>query len=207
MAPPYWWLRGCRTTHTWRCNALEDRPGDTGHLVVHQRGGPAWLKEHVTALRSWASTIAGAEISAARPPGDQPRRHQGAEHGPTDPQPPRPGGTPPTSTRGGSAPPDTTGSRRPGDTPPLTHPGADPANTPPASLSPPTSPARGRWPSRARCLTERGWPPPSPYITVHTDHGSTRWTPRSSSTSYGTQIASEPRGSPRAQRRWSTRCP
>ena len=43
-------------------HALEDRPGDTGHLVVHQRGGPAWLKEHVTALRSWASTIAGAEI-------------------------------------------------------------------------------------------------------------------------------------------------
>ena len=30
--------------------------------MVHQRGGPAWLKEHVTALLSWASTIAGAEI-------------------------------------------------------------------------------------------------------------------------------------------------
>ena len=30
--------------------------------MVHQRGGPAWLKEHVTALRSWASTVAGAEI-------------------------------------------------------------------------------------------------------------------------------------------------
>ena len=34
----------------------------TGHLVVHQRRGPAPLKEHETALRSWASTIAGAEI-------------------------------------------------------------------------------------------------------------------------------------------------
>ena len=43
-------------------HALEDQPEDTGHLVVHQRGGPAWLKEHVTALRSWASTIAGGEI-------------------------------------------------------------------------------------------------------------------------------------------------
>ena len=43
-------------------HALEDQPDDTGHLVVHQRGGPAWLREHVTALRSWASTIAGAEI-------------------------------------------------------------------------------------------------------------------------------------------------
>ena len=43
-------------------HALEDRPEDTGHLVVHQRGGPAWLKEHVTALRSWASTVIGAEI-------------------------------------------------------------------------------------------------------------------------------------------------
>ena len=37
-------------------------PEDTGHLVVHHRGGPAWLKEHVMALRSWASRITGAEI-------------------------------------------------------------------------------------------------------------------------------------------------
>ena len=43
-------------------HALEDQPEDTGHLVVHQRGGPAWLREHVAALRSWASTIAGAEF-------------------------------------------------------------------------------------------------------------------------------------------------
>ena len=43
-------------------HTLEDQPEDTGHLVVHQRGGPAWLREHVTALRSWASTVAGAEI-------------------------------------------------------------------------------------------------------------------------------------------------
>ena len=43
-------------------HALEDQLEDTGHLVVHQRGGPAWLKEHVTALWSWASTIARAEI-------------------------------------------------------------------------------------------------------------------------------------------------
>ena len=43
-------------------HALEDKPEDTGHLVVHQRGGPAWLKEHVTALWSWASTITEAEI-------------------------------------------------------------------------------------------------------------------------------------------------
>ena len=43
-------------------HALDDQPEDTGHLVVHQRGGPAWLREHVTALRSWASTIAGAEV-------------------------------------------------------------------------------------------------------------------------------------------------
>ena len=41
-------------------HALEDQPEDTAHLVVHQRGGLAWLKEHVTALRSWESTIAGA---------------------------------------------------------------------------------------------------------------------------------------------------
>ena len=43
-------------------HAREDQPEDTGHLVVHQRRGPAWHGEHVTALRSPASTIAGAEI-------------------------------------------------------------------------------------------------------------------------------------------------
>ena len=53
-------------------HALEDQPEDTGHLVVLQRGGPAWLREDVTWLRSWTSTIAGAEVrlhdhSALRP--------------------------------------------------------------------------------------------------------------------------------------------
>ena len=43
-------------------HTLEDQPEDTGHMVVHQNGGPAWIQEHVTALRSLASTIAGAEI-------------------------------------------------------------------------------------------------------------------------------------------------
>ena len=42
--------------------ALADQPEDTGHLVVRQRGGPAWLREHVIALCSWASMIAGAEV-------------------------------------------------------------------------------------------------------------------------------------------------
>ena len=53
-------------------HALEDQPEDTGHLVVHQRGGPAWLKEHVMALRSWASTIARAEIRLNHHPGISP---------------------------------------------------------------------------------------------------------------------------------------
>ena len=43
-------------------HTLEEQPEDTRYLVVHQRGGPAWLREHVTAIRSRASTIAGAEI-------------------------------------------------------------------------------------------------------------------------------------------------
>ena len=43
-------------------HTLEDQPEDTGHLVVHQRGGPVLLKEHVTALQSLASRIARAEI-------------------------------------------------------------------------------------------------------------------------------------------------
>ena len=33
-------------------HALEDCPKDAGHPVVHQRGGPAWLPEHITALWS-----------------------------------------------------------------------------------------------------------------------------------------------------------
>ena len=43
-------------------HTLEEQPEDTGHLVVHQRGGPAWLRQHLTALRSWASTVTGAEV-------------------------------------------------------------------------------------------------------------------------------------------------
>ena len=43
-------------------HALEDQPEDTGHLLVHRRGGPAWLREHVMAIRSWASTVPGAEV-------------------------------------------------------------------------------------------------------------------------------------------------
>ena len=58
VPPPYWWLRGCRTTHTWRCTRWRTvrRTQDTWWYTS------AGLKEHVTALRSWASTVAGAEI-------------------------------------------------------------------------------------------------------------------------------------------------
>ena len=165
-------------------------------------GGPAWLKEHVTAPRSWASTIARAEIRL-HDLRDQPGPHQGAERGPTDPPAtPKSGGTPPTSTRGGSAPTGTTGSWRPGATPLPTRLGADPANTPLASLSPPTSPARGRWPSRAPCLTEGGGRLPPPTIRHPTTMG-----PHGGRRSHPTPPASGLRGSPLARRRWSTRCP
>ena len=53
-------------------HALEDQPEDTGHLLVHQRRGPAWLKEHLTALQSWASTMAGAEIRLHNHPATSP---------------------------------------------------------------------------------------------------------------------------------------
>ena len=43
-------------------HTLEDQRGDTGHMVVHQRGGPAWLRGHIIALCSLVSTIAGAEV-------------------------------------------------------------------------------------------------------------------------------------------------
>ena len=42
--------------------ALEDQPEDTGHLLGHQRRSPAWVREHLMALRSWASTVTGAEV-------------------------------------------------------------------------------------------------------------------------------------------------
>ena len=53
-------------------HSLGDQPEDAGHLVVHQRGGQASLQEHLTALRSLASTVIGAEVRfhdnpAARP--------------------------------------------------------------------------------------------------------------------------------------------
>ena len=41
---------------------LKDGPKDAGHIVVQQRGGLAWIREQITALWSWASTVAGAEL-------------------------------------------------------------------------------------------------------------------------------------------------
>ena len=43
-------------------HTLEDQPEDTGQLLVHQCGGPAWLREHLTALWSWASMVTGADV-------------------------------------------------------------------------------------------------------------------------------------------------
>ena len=43
-------------------HTLEDQPENARYLVVHQCGGPAWLRDHLTALWSFASQIAGAEI-------------------------------------------------------------------------------------------------------------------------------------------------
>ena len=54
-------------------HTLEDRPEDTGHLVVHQRGGPAWLRGHLMALRSWATTVAGAEVRFNDHPATRPK--------------------------------------------------------------------------------------------------------------------------------------
>ena len=43
-------------------HALEDQHQDAKHRLVHQRGGAAWLSEHLTGLWSLASTIAGAGV-------------------------------------------------------------------------------------------------------------------------------------------------
>ena len=70
-------------------HALEDRPEDTGHLVVHQRGGPGVAQGTCDGATVLGKHGRRSGDPAARPPGDQPRRHQGAERGPTDPRPPR----------------------------------------------------------------------------------------------------------------------
>ena len=43
-------------------HTLEDQPKDAGHPVLHQQGSPVWLREHLTALRSLASTVSRAGI-------------------------------------------------------------------------------------------------------------------------------------------------
>ena len=53
-------------------HTLEDQPEDTGHLVVHQCGGPAWLRQHLTALQSWASTVTGAGVRFHDQPATRP---------------------------------------------------------------------------------------------------------------------------------------
>ena len=40
--------------------------------MVHQRGGLAWLRDHITALRSSASTIPGAEVRLCAQPAIRP---------------------------------------------------------------------------------------------------------------------------------------
>ena len=186
-------------------HASEDQPEDTGHLVVHQPGGPAWLKEHVTALRSWASTITETEIRLHDHPPISPGDTRALSVDQLTPSQP--------DVRWHSADLNT------GRLSPCRY------YWTPEAWGQTSSDASGRggckhatsvalaadlsrtWAVAISGTVREGWPPPSPYNTVPTDHGSTRWTPKSSSTSCGTQMASGPRGSPRAQRRWSTRCP
>ena len=133
----------------------------------------------------------------ARPPGDPPRRHQGAGRGPTDPQPPR----------------------RPVA---LRRPQRGVAQPQRVLLDP-----GGLGPHLFRCVggrtlqtrhQRRSRRRPHPHVggghlghgarrgggacnTAPTSHGSIRWTPKSPSTSCDTRIASGLRGSPRARRR------
>ena len=80
------------------------------------------------------------------------------------------------------------------------------AGMPPALPSLPTLPARGQWPSVVQCLTGKEWPPPSPCSTAPIGCGSTKWTPKSYSTSLSTQTTSGT-WSLRGRPRQSTRCP
>ena len=43
-------------------HAMDEQPPDRGHVVLYQRGGLPWLRKHLMALRSWASTFNGADI-------------------------------------------------------------------------------------------------------------------------------------------------
>ena len=53
-------------------HTLDDHPEDRGHLVVHQRGGPAWLTDHLMAPWSWANTDTGAEVQFHNHPAIRP---------------------------------------------------------------------------------------------------------------------------------------
>ena len=188
-------------------HALEDRPEDTGHLVVHQRGGPAWLKEHVTALGSWASTIAGAEIRLHDHPAISPADTRALSVDQLTPSHPdvrwhsidlNAGWLSPTGyywipEAWGRTSSDVSGGG------PCKHASsvalaADLTRTWVVAISGTVPDGEGM----AASLL---------YNTAPTDHGSTQWTPKSSSTSCDTRIASGPRGSPRAWQKWATRCP
>ena len=168
-------------------HALEDQPEGTGHLVVHQRGGLAWLREHVTALLSWASTIAGAEIRLHDRPAISPGETGALSVDQLTPNHPDVRWHSADLNAGWLSPTGYYWIPEAGATSPPMRREADPASTPPVSLSPPTSPALGRWPSLAQCPTGRGWPPPFSCNTAPIGHASIRWTPKSSSTSCDTR--------------------
>ena len=182
-------------------HTLEDQPGDTEHLVVHQRGGPAWLREHVTAIRSWANTIAGAEVrlhdhQAVRPgdtralsvdqltPSHPDVRWHSADLNAEWLSPtgyywiPEAWGHTSSDASGG-------GPCRHATSVALA---ADLTRTWAVAIS-------GTLPGGERVAASL------PCNTASAGHGSTRCTPRSSSTSCDTRIASGPRGSPRARQR------
>ena len=167
-------------------HALEDQPEDTGHLVVHQRGGPAWLKEHVTALRSWASTITGAEIRLHDHPAISPGDTRALSVDQLTPSHP--------DVRWHSADLNagwlsSTGYYWIPEA--WDHTSSDASGGGPCKHA--TSVALAADLTRTWAVAISGTVPdgegvasPSPYNTVPNDHGSTRWTPKSSSASCGT---------------------
>ena len=54
-------------------HALEDQPEYTGHLVVQHRGSPACVREGLTPLQFWASTVTGAEARFHDHPATRPK--------------------------------------------------------------------------------------------------------------------------------------
>ena len=160
-----------------------------------------WLKEHLTALPSWASTIARAEIWLHDHPAISPGDTRALSVDQRTPSHPDIRWHSAHLNAGWPSPagyywiPETWG-----------HTSSDASGGGPCKHADSVALVADLTRIWAVAISGtvpdvEGWPTPSPCNTVPSDRGSTRWTRKSSSTSCDTRIASGLLGSPWARRR------